>query len=86
MNNKCFIANEAGSSTAMEFHGNKVALTHLLTKTTMVIKTYITDRHGAIGKWMREVCPIICKELGKPKICHLFDRWHVAKSKFTLMK
>ena len=70
MNNKCFIANEAGSSTAMEFHGNKVALTHLLTKTTKVIKTYITDRHGAIGKWMREVCPIICKELGKPKICH----------------
>ena len=71
----------------MEFHGNKLALTHLLTKTTMVVKTYITDRHGAIAKWMREVCPILCKELmGKPKICHFYDRWHVAKSKSILFE
>jgi hypothetical protein len=74
-------ANQVGSSTAMEFHGHKMALTYLLTNTSMIIKTYITDRHGAIGKWMREICPKLCEELDKPSICHMYDRWHVAKSK-----
>jgi len=64
----------------MEFVGHKRCLMFLLA-TGMVIKQYITDRHTSIAKWMKEECPRICHELGKPKIEHFFDLWHIAKSK-----
>ena len=49
----------------MEALGHKEALTFLL-KTGMVKTTFVTDRHASIAKWMRETCPKICKDLGKP--------------------
>ena len=75
-------ANEAGSSTAMEALGHKKALTYLLT-TGIVITTFVSDRHATITKWMRETCPKICKDLGKPIIKHFFDLWHIGKSMFA---
>lgn len=67
----------------MEFVGHRRAIMFLLT-TEMIIKEYITDRHTSITKWMREDCPNICNEMGKPKIDHFFDLWHIAKSKFRI--
>lgn len=64
----------------MEFAGHHRSIMFLLT-TSMIIKEYITDRHTSITKWMREECPNICKEMGKCKIDHFFDLWHIAKSK-----
>ncbi|KAK3735909.1 hypothetical protein QZH41_010201, partial [Actinostola sp. cb2023] len=71
-------ANEAGSSTAMELLGVKRAFAHLLA-TDMVIKSFISDRHGSITKWMKTELPIQCRSLGKSVINHFFDLWHVAK-------
>ena len=50
----------------------------------MIITTFVSDRHASIAKWMRETCPKICKELGKPVITHFFDLWHIGKSKYDL--
>ena len=58
----------------------KEAMTYLLT-TGIIIKSFISDRHASIAKWMREECGRKCAELGKPVINHFFDLWHIAKSK-----
>jgi len=73
-------ANEAGSSSQMEFLGHQRAFAVLFT-TGMIIKSFISDRHTSIAKWMREDCPKTCQELGKPLVQHFFDLWHIAKSK-----
>jgi len=72
-------ANEAGSSSKMEFLGHQRAFAFLL-GTGLIIKSFISDRHTSITKWMREDCPRKCKELGKPVIDHFFDLWHIGKS------
>jgi hypothetical protein len=74
-----FQANQAGSSSAMEFMAFQKAFTYLL-GTGVIIKAFISDRHTLIAKWMREECPKKCKDLGKPVIDHFFDLWHIAKS------
>ena len=68
---KKFQANEAGSSSGMEFLAFQKAFTFLL-GTTMVIKSFISDRYTSIAKWMS---PKKCSELGKPVIKHYFDLW-----------
>jgi len=73
---RCFLifqVNEAGSSSNMEFWAHQKAF-------ALIIKSFISDRHMAIAKWMREECPKKCKELGKPVIDHFFDLWHIGKS------
>lgn len=77
-----FQANEAGSSSGMEFLAFQKAFTFLL-GTTMIIKSFISDRHTSIAKWMREECPKKCSELGKPVVKHFFDIWHIGKSKLA---
>lgn len=57
----------------------KEAITYLL-GTGMIIKSFISDRHVSIAKWMREECGKTCAELGKPVINHFFDLWHIGKS------
>ncbi|XP_078384068.1 uncharacterized protein LOC144666520 [Oculina patagonica] len=71
-------ANEAGSSSKMEFLGHQKAFAFLL-GTGLIIKSFISDRHTSIAKWMREECPRRCRELGKPVIDHFFDLWHIGK-------
>ncbi|KAK2549704.1 hypothetical protein P5673_029832, partial [Acropora cervicornis] len=71
-------ANEAGSSSGMEFMGHQRAFTFLL-GTGMIIKAFISDRHSQITKWMKDECPKKCRELGKPIIDHFFDLWHIGK-------
>jgi len=66
----------------MELLGVKRAFAHLLA-TDMVIKSFISDRHGSITKWMKTEFPIQCRSLGKSVINHFFDLWHVAKSKIN---
>ncbi|XP_067047191.1 uncharacterized protein [Acropora muricata] len=73
-------ANEAGSSSNMEFIGHQKAFLYLLT-TGMIIRAFISDRHSAISKWMRVDCPKKCQELGKPVVDHFYDLWHIGKSK-----
>lgn len=72
-------ANQAGSSSAMEALGHQKAMSFLLT-TGLIITTFVSDRHATIAKWMRETCPKLCKELGKPVIQHFYDLWHIGKS------
>ncbi|XP_015776536.1 PREDICTED: uncharacterized protein LOC107354556 [Acropora digitifera] len=76
-------ANQAGSSTAMEFLAFQKAFTFML-GSGIIIKSFISDRHASIAKWMREECPNRCKDLGKPIIDHFFDLWHIAKSKYHI--
>ena len=75
-----FQANQAGSSSGMEFLAFQKAFTFLL-GTGMIIKSFISDHHTSIAKWMREDCVIKCNDLGKPVVQHFFDIWHIAKSK-----
>ncbi|XP_046864077.1 uncharacterized protein LOC124457998 [Xenia sp. Carnegie-2017] len=63
----------------MEALGHQKALSFLLT-TGLIITTFVSDRHATIAKWMRETCPKLCKELGKPAIQHFYDLWHIGKS------
>lgn len=82
----CFIsvqliqANQVGSSSGMLFLASQKAFTFLL-GTGMIIKSFISDRHTSIAKWMREDCARHCREIGKPVVQHFFDIWHIAKSK-----
>ena len=75
-----FQANQAGSTSGMEFLGFKEVFTFLL-GTGMIIKSFVSNRHTSIAKWMREDCPKQCEELGKPVVQHYFDIWHIGKSK-----
>jgi len=70
--------NEAGSSTAMEFVGHKKCFNYLV-HTDMSIKSFISDRHTAICKWMKEELPNICRPLKIPLISHFYDLWHIGK-------
>ena len=63
----------------MEFFAHQKAFAFLL-GTGMIIKSFISDRHLSIAKWMRQECPKKCQELGKPVIHHFFDLWHIGKS------
>ena len=63
----------------MEFFAHQKAFAFLL-GTGMIIKSFISDRHQSIAKWMRQECPKKCQELGKPVIDHFFDLWHIGKS------
>ena len=67
----------------MEFLAFEKAFTFLL-GTGMIIKSFISDRHTSIAKWMREDCPKKCRDLGKPVVQHFFDIWHIGKSKLPL--
>lgn len=64
----------------MEFLAFQKAFTFLL-GTGMIVKSFISDRHTSIAKWMREDCPKLCKDIGKPSVAHYFDIWHIGKSK-----
>ena len=37
-----------------------------------------------LTKCIREICPKLCKDLGKTVITHFFDLWHIRKSKEIL--
>ena len=75
-----FQTNQAGNSSGMEFLAFQKAFTFLL-GTGMINKSFISDRHTSIAKWMREDCATKCNDLGKPVVQHFFDIWHIAKSK-----
>ena len=66
--------NEVGSSPAMEYAGFCKSLEYLL-GLGLVVKTFVSDRHSAIAKHMREKFS---------NITHNFDIWHLKKSMFTL--
>lgn len=63
----------------MEFVGHQRAFTFLLA-TDMIIKSFVSDRHKSITKWMRVESPKMCKALQKPIIDNFFDLWHIGKS------
>ena len=67
----------------MEFLGFHKTLTFLL-GIGMLIKAFMSDQHGSIAKWMRENCPRMYRDLGKPVIQHYFDIWHIGKSNYYL--
>ena len=67
----------------MEFLAFKKAFTFML-GSGMIIKSFISDRHASIAKWMREECPKKSKDLGKRIVDHFFDLWHIAKSKYCI--
>jgi hypothetical protein len=73
-------ANQEGSSSVMEFMGHQKAFDFLFT-TGITIKSFVSDRHTSIAKWMLEECPKKCKELGQHIVNHFFDLWHIGKSK-----
>ena len=79
----CFQANQAGSSSTMEFLAFQKAFTFLL-GTGMIIKSFISDQHTSIAKWMREDCAKKCRDLGKPVVQHFFHIWRIGKSKLPL--
>ncbi|CAB4011359.1 uncharacterized protein LOC110233295 isoform X1, partial [Paramuricea clavata] len=61
--------NEAGSSTAMEYHGFVRSMEYLL-GCGLLIKTFVSDRHTSIAKHMREKLA---------NIKQYFDIWHLKK-------
>ena len=65
--------NQAGSSTGMEFLAFKLCMEHLI-GLNLLITTFVSDRHTAIAKHMKEVLK---------KIIHYFDLWHIKKSKYS---
>ena len=58
-----------GSSPAMEYTGFVRSMEYLLSL-GLVFKTFVSDRHSAIAKHMREKLP---------NIKHYFDIWHLKK-------
>lgn len=79
-----FKVNEARNSSGMEFIAVEKAFTFLL-GTGLLIKSFISDRHTSIAKWMREDLPKKCRDVGKPIVAHFFDIWHIGKSKEPLL-
>ncbi|PFX15360.1 hypothetical protein AWC38_SpisGene20419 [Stylophora pistillata] len=75
-------ANEGGNSSGMEFFAFEKAFIFLL-GTGLSIKSFISDRHTSIAKWMREDCPKKCRDMGKPIVAHFFDIWHIGKNYVT---
>ena len=46
-------ANEVGSSNKMKLEGAKRSFDAIKVKEKLPIKTFVSDRHRGIGKWMR---------------------------------
>ena len=65
-----------GHRSGMEFMSFEKAFTFLL-GTGLVIKSFVSDRHTSIAKWMLEDCPKKSREIGKPVVAHFFDIWHI---------
>ena len=57
----------------MEFIGFKSCMSYLMEQ-GLNIKTFISDRHASIAKFMRTTLK---------KITHYFDVWHLKKSKYN---
>ena len=70
MNLNIFQANETGSSQAMELEGAKRSF-NFLTNSAVTIRTFISDRHRGIAKWLKAAYPLVQ---------HFYDIWHVSKS------
>ena len=62
--------NEVGNSSGMEYEGFCRSMEYLL-GLGLVIKTFVSDRHLAIAKHMKEKLT---------HITHYFDIWHLKKS------
>ena len=62
--------NETTSSNAMELEGAKRCMDKIIGE-GIPIRSFTTDRHPSIRKWMREAFP---------HIRHFFDCWHIAKT------
>ena len=60
----------------MEYAGFCQSMEYLL-GLGLVVKTFVSDRHSAIAKHMREKLS---------SITHYFDIWHLKKSMSTLVK
>ena len=67
----CLQANEVGSSNKMELEGAKRSFDEIKGKEKLPIKTFVSDRHRGIGKWMRTM---------QRDTTHYYDIWHQAKS------
>lgn len=63
-------ANQTGNSNAMELEGAKLCFHYLQRVAGLTIKTFVSDRHRGIAKWIREC---------QPSVTHFFDQWHIAK-------
>ena len=70
MNLNNFQANKIGSSQAMELEGAKRSF-NFLTNSAVTIRTFISDRHRGIAKWLKAAYP---------HVQHFYDIWHVSKS------
>ncbi|XP_028414075.1 uncharacterized protein LOC114537143 [Dendronephthya gigantea] len=68
--------NEVGSSAAMEYHGFVRSIEYLL-GCGLIMKTFVSDRHTAIAKHMREKLA---------NLNHYFDIWHLKKVTKVLTK
>ena len=68
-------SNEVGGSYYMELEGLTRSMNYLLGE-NLSIGTLITDRHRAIGKWIRTALPTTE---------HVYDVWHIAKGMYTHM-
>ena len=66
-------SNEVGGSYYMELEGLTRSMKYLLGK-NLSVGTLITDRHRAIGKWIRT---------SLPTTEHVYDVWHIAKGMST---
>ena len=66
-------ANEVGSSNKMELEGAKRSFEAIKGKDMLPIKTFVSDRHRCLAKWMR---------ITQADTTHYYDIWHQAKSKF----
>jgi solute carrier family 8 (sodium/calcium exchanger) len=64
-------ANEVGSSNKMELEGAKWSFSIIKDIEKLPIKTFVSDRHRGIGKWMRTT---------QKDTTHYYDIWHQAKS------
>ena len=60
----------------MEFFGFKNSLNFIAAQDMQIAK-FVSDRHLSIAAYMRDK---------HPEIQHRFDLWHIAKSKFCLLK
>ena len=64
-------ANEVGSSNKMELEGAKRSFEAIKGKDMLPIKTFVSDRHRCLAKWMR---------ITQADTTHYYDIWHQAKS------
>ena len=67
----CLQANEVGSSNKMELEGAKRSFDAIKGNEKLPIKTFVSDHHCGINKWMRTM---------EKDTTHYYDIWHQAKS------